>query len=260
MTDLALRSSAPSPSSQRSSATTEVDTRLPMLTGPRVVALAQHFVMTVAHTANFTFARLSDAMDAGTDNKRLQLGHKVSCSGNGILCASSALDFLTAVAVFLDRSKSAKDIKSAKWLPHLTNKSPTLRPYGEHFATLQDGVTSVALYGAIASASALWATRQSLNDAPVTSADNGTSTPSYDEGAPFASSTFEYAQAATEVARGVARALIPPVVSTCVNLDEAKQRRHRYNPPEGPEAADSGPVEPRRFTQLPDPHYTTTYV
>jgi hypothetical protein len=50
------------------------------------------------------------------------------------------------------------------------------------------------------------------------------------------------------------RAIMPPLVSTCINLDEAKQKRHQYDFREGPNGSNvadgdgDGPVELKQFT------------
>ncbi|SUA93027.1 hypothetical protein [Pandoraea pulmonicola] len=226
------------------------DGRLPVLTHARISALLQHFVMASSRTSIFALARMSEALDAGSNNKTLTLEHQAASVGTGVLCVNAALDFLAATGAFLNRSKSAKEIKDAQWMPTLARLSPTLRPLADHFKTLQNGVANVALFGAVGSAGALWATRESLRE--ESRLPGPTATPAPGTGTPSTSNELEGVQLAAAAAGTALRAIMPPLVSTCINLDEAKQKRHQYDLREGPEgsnvADNDGPVELKQFT------------
>ncbi|WP_287496349.1 hypothetical protein [Pandoraea sp. CB10b_02] len=233
------------------------DTVLPIFTHARLTALTQHFITASAHTTIFALARASEALDAGSNHKTLTLEHRAASVGTGVLCASAALDFLTAVGTFLNRSKSAKDIKDAQWLPSLAGLSATLRPFTDHFKTLQNGISNVALFSAVGSIGALWATRESLREPPThpSPAPEPTpaSTPMPDVPAPSASNRLEYAQLGAAIASTTLRAVMPPIVSTCITLDEAKRKRHEYELRDGPNglhvAHAEAPVTLTRFTR-----------
>lgn len=253
MSELSQRSPTLSHSSFKM---TEGDTKLPLLTRARIAALSQHLVTAAAHISIFALARVSESLDAAANHKTLKLEHVAASTGTGVLGVTTALDALAAAVVFCNRAKSASDIKDTQWLPTLTNLSETLRPYAKHVRTLQNGVTNLALFGAVSSAGALWATRQSINDAPPPMRDdiNVSPTPEILH-APSTSNALECAQLVAGLVSSTVRALMPPIVATCVNRDEAKRKRHRYDVAEGPQPETEGPVESIRFTALGEaPH------
>ncbi|AHN77276.3 hypothetical protein DA70_01645 [Pandoraea pnomenusa] len=258
MTSLSAGSHSPLPQDAGPLATDRTkatDTRLPILTHARLSALFQHFVTAAAHTSIFALARASEALDEGADHKTLKLEHRAAMTGTGVLCASTALDCLAATAAFLDRDKTARQIKDTQWLPWLANLSQALRPFADHFKTIQNGIANAALFGAVGSAGALWATREGLSEAQpaLTPEDDGIETEPSTHHTASTSNRLECAQLAAALASTTVRAIVPPIVTTCVNLDEAKQKRRRYDFTEalGSSSAD-GPVDPQRFRSLED--------
>lgn len=240
----------PAPSSPQASSSAFTmrasDAQLPILTHARISALLQHFIMASSRTSIFALARMSDALDAGSNHKTLTLEHQAASVGTGVLCVNATFDFLAATGAFLNRSKSAKEIRNAQWLSSLAGLSGTLRSLADHFKTLQNSVTNVALFGAVSSAGALWATRESLRER------SGLPGPQPDVNAPSTSNELEGVQLAAAAAGAALRAVIPPIVSTCVNLDEAKQKRHQYDFREGSNGANvadsDGPVALKKVT------------
>lgn len=257
MTALSTSSHSPLPqgSLPRVPARATIDTRLPILTHARLSALFQHFVTAAAHTSIFALARASEALDERTDHKTLKLEHRAAMTGTGVLCASTALDCLAATAAFLDRDKTARQIRDTQWLPWLANLSQALRPFADHFKTIQNGITNAALFGAVGSAGALWATREGLSEAQSTLTPDGDGIeagPSPHHAA-STSNRLECAQLAAALASTTVRAIVPPIVTTCVNLDEAKQKRRRYDLTEAlGSSSNDGPVDPQRFRALED--------
>ncbi len=255
--DLAVSSrttTTPTPSHSSFKMTT-ADTQLPILTHARLSALIQHFISAAAYTTVFGLARANQALDDAADHHTLTLEHRLASLGTGVLGASAALDFVAAAALFLDRSKSAKQIKETQWMPSLANLSNRLKPFVDHIRTIQNGISNVALFGAISSAGALWATRESLRQtaSPASQCDDTLSTAPPAPEAPSTGTHLQYAQLATTVASYAVRAIVPPVVSTCVNLDEAKQRRHRYDVTEAlGTTTDNAPVELMQIRALPE--------